>query len=76
MPYGNFTEIEGADTAAIHRAAEKLSLRWETRILDSYTSLFDHLRNEMGLTFRDLSFANFAELKISSEDLGVVPADR
>jgi adenylate cyclase class 2 len=75
MPYGNFTEIEGTDTAAIHHAAERLSLRWEARILESYTSLFDHLREALGLTFRDLSFANFADLKVTPEDLGVTPAD-
>jgi len=76
MPYGNFTEIEGADTAAIHKAAEKLGLSWEATILESYTSLFEILRNKLDLTFRDLSFANFAELKITPEDLGVIPADR
>ena len=76
MPYGNFTEIEGADPAAIHNAAEQLGLRWEVRILESYTSLFEHLQKKFGLTFRDLSFANFADLKISSEDLGVIPADQ
>ena len=76
MPYGNFTEIEGSDTTAIHQAASRLGLRWEARILESYTSLFDHLRRKMGLTFRDLSFANFADLEITSHDLGVNPADR
>jgi len=76
MPYGTFTEIEGVDTAAIHRAAENLGLSWEARILDSYTSLFEHLRQKLGLTFRDLSFADFAELKITPEDLGVIPADQ
>ena len=76
MPYGNFTEIEGSDTAAIHSAAEKLGIRWDARILDSYTSLFDRLCSKLGLTFRDLSFANFSGLKISPKDLGVKPADR
>jgi adenylate cyclase class 2 len=76
MPYGNFTEIEGPEAAAIHGAADKLGINWETRILESYTSLFDHLREELGFTFRDLSFENFAELKISPHDLGVIPADQ
>lgn len=75
MPYGNFTEIEGTDAAAIHTAATKLGIKWEARILESYTSLFDHLRKELGFTFRDLSFQNFAELKITPYDLGVTPAD-
>jgi adenylate cyclase class 2 len=76
MPYGNFSEIEGADTSAIHQAAEKLDLSWEARILESYTSLFDQLQEKLGLTFQNLSFANFAELNITPEDLGVIPADQ
>ena len=75
MPYGNFTEIEGPDAAAIHAAAAKTGINWEARILESYTSLFDHLREELGFTFRDLSFENFVNLKITPHDLGVTPAD-
>jgi adenylate cyclase class 2 len=76
MPYGNFTEIEGPEAAAIHAAADKLGINWEARILESYTSLFDRLREEVGFTFRDLSFENFAELKISPHDLGITPGDQ
>jgi adenylate cyclase class 2 len=75
MPYGNFTEIEGSQAADIHTAAEKLNLKWEARILDSYTSLFSRLRAELGFTFRDLSFENFSALDISPTDLGITPAD-
>jgi adenylate cyclase class 2 len=76
MPYGHFTEIEGSDTSAIHQAAGNLDLSWEARIPESYTSLFDLLKEKLALTFRDLSFANFADLKITAEDLGVIPADQ
>jgi adenylate cyclase class 2 len=76
MPYGNFTEIEGSPAAAIHAVAEKLGINWEARILDSYTSLFDLLRAELGFTYRDLSFENFAGKEISPTDLGVTPADQ
>ncbi len=76
MPYGNFTEIEGSDAAAIRIGAEKLNINWEARILESYTSLFDRLRAELGFTFRDLSFENFSALDISPADLGVKPADQ
>ena len=75
MPYGNFTEIEGADPAKIQAAAVRLGVNWEARILESYTSLFDRLREKQNLTFRDLSFANFSELNITPEDLAVNPAD-
>ena len=76
MPYGHFSEIEGSDTSAINQAAGNLDLSWEARIPESYTSLFDLLKEKLALTFRDLSFANFADLKITAEDLGVVPADQ
>lgn len=76
MPYGNFSEIEGTDTSAIHHAAKKLDLIWEARILESYTTLFDQLQEKLGLTFQNLSFANFAEINITPEDLGVIPADQ
>lgn len=75
MPYGNFTEVEGSDPAAIRSVAMKLGVNWEARILASYTSLFDLLREKQNLTFRDLSFANFSDLMISPGDLGVTPAD-
>lgn len=76
LPYGNFTEIEGTDPAAIRIAAENLNINWEARILESYSSLFDRLRAARGFTFRDLSFENFSALDISPSDLGVVPADQ
>jgi len=71
MPYGNFIEIEGPHSALIRAAADRLGLNWETRILDSYIALFDRLKAKMGLSFNDLSFANFAALAVSAEALGV-----
>ena len=71
MPYGNFAEVEGPDGASIRRTAEKLGLDWERRILDSYIMLFDRLRERLGLTFHDLSFANFEGVQVTQEDLGV-----
>jgi adenylate cyclase class 2 len=75
MPYGNFTEIEGPDAEQIRVMAEKLGVNWGARILESYTSLFDHLREKLGLTFRDLSFENFKEIDVTHQALGVQPAD-
>jgi adenylate cyclase class 2 len=71
MPYGNFVEIEGPDGESIQKAAKKLGLDWEKRILGSYVFLFEQLRQAKGWTFRDLSFANFAGKAFSEEDLGV-----
>ena len=76
MPYGNFTEIEGQDGKQIHAAAENLGVKWDARIIDSYTALFEHLRDKIGLTFRDLSFENFKEIDVTHQALGVQPADQ
>lgn len=75
MPYGNFTEIEGPDADRIRSVAGKLGVDWEARIMDSYTSLFDRLRGELGFSFRDLSFENFAGMDVPPAALGVRPAD-
>jgi len=74
LPYGNFIEIEG-DWTNIPRLARQLNLKWENAIASSYFALFECARNELDLTFRDLTFANFANLTVSPENLGVQPAD-
>jgi adenylate cyclase class 2 len=76
MPYGDFVEIEGLDGESIQKAAEWLGLNWETRILESYTMLFEQVRAVLGFGFRDLSFENFKQMEISSKALGVEIADR
>lgn len=76
MPYGCFAEIEGPDPERIQAANRRLGLDWEARILDSYTGLFERVRQSRGLAFRDLSFANFEGLAILPEDLGVSAADK
>lgn len=76
MPYGDFSEIEGNDPDRIRSVAEKLGLDWEARIMDSYTSLFERLRGELGFTFRDLSFENFVGMDVPPAAMGVKPADK
>jgi len=75
MPYGNFAELEGPDTKALRIVNEKLGLDWETRAAESYTTLFDRLRETMGLAFSDLSFENFRSLDVSPTVLNLRPAD-
>ncbi len=62
LPYGNFVEIEGESPVTIRAAAGRLGLKWEAAIAESYLALFERLRGEMGFTFRDLTFDNFAAL--------------
>ena len=76
MPTGHFLELEGPDAESIHAVADQLGLNWERRILDSYTVLFERTRQSLGFTFRDLSFENFKELKVTPEAMGVLPADK
>ncbi len=74
LPYGDFVEIEGKLTA-LQPTAEAIGLDWSKAILASYHDLFERLRSGEGLTFRDLTFTNFAGMAIAPADLGVRPAD-
>lgn len=74
MPYGNFVEIEG-DEAQLRPTADKLRLKWEAAIQDSYSGLFAKLRARRHAQVRDLTFENFKAVEVSADDLGVQPAD-
>ncbi|MBZ0298775.1 MAG: class IV adenylate cyclase [Anaerolineae bacterium] len=58
MPYGNFVEIEGT-AAAIEQVIGKLALGEARRYGHSYTGLFDIVKANLSLSFRDLTFDNF-----------------
>jgi len=75
LPYGNFVEIEGSSVEAIHAAGDQLSLHWDSAIGKSYHSLFERVRKELNLPAQDLSFAEFANLKVDAANLGVRAAD-
>jgi adenylate cyclase class 2 len=76
MPYGTFAEIEGPDPATIRSANQALGLNWDTRLIESYTILFEMLKAKAGWDFDELSFANFASLPPSLSLLGIRPADQ
>ena len=75
MPYGNFVEVEGPHTELIRDLSLRLGLDWEARSLESYTSLFDRLKTNLGLNFRDLSFANFVGIMVTAANLNLHHAD-
>lgn len=75
LPYGTFIEIEGPDADAIHALAGELNVNWDVRIPVSYNVLFDQLKSKLDLPFRDLTFENFEDTRISHHELGVQPAD-
>lgn len=75
LPYGDFVEIEGSDPQVIRSVNDRLELDWERRSPESYTVLFEGLKARNGLSFRDLSFDNFASLKMTPAYLDLRPAD-
>ena len=75
LPYGNFVEIEGESSAAIHNIANKLNLDLQAAISKSYSTLFEVVRRKLGLSFTDLTFSNFEQINVQPEDLQVQPAD-
>ena len=75
MPYGNFVEIEGPDPESILDVNLDLGLVWEARAPESYVAIFDRLKKELGLEFRDLSFENFTWLEISPDQMKLPFAD-
>jgi adenylate cyclase class 2 len=76
MPYGNFTEIEGGDPAAIRLAATKLALDWTAHITESYMVLFDLVRKTKQISIANLTFDDFHNIHVTPQELGVKPADK
>ncbi|HMK09002.1 MAG TPA: class IV adenylate cyclase [Anaerolineales bacterium] len=62
LPFGSFAEIEAGDLEGVRQAAEQLGLAWDRRLPLPYSTLFEHLRQREGWTFRDATFANFVGL--------------
>jgi adenylate cyclase, class 2 len=75
LPYGDFLEIEAPKIALIDGVGQMLGLDRSRGIDTNYLGLFDILKQNRGLAFRDLTFENFEGLSISSADLKVQPAD-
>jgi adenylate cyclase class 2 len=75
MPFGDFAEIEGTDGATIQSVCNQLGLIWELRTLKSYAVLFEIVKKNLEQSFRDLTFENFAEIKVRPSHLEIAPAD-
>ena len=63
MPYGHFVEIEG-DEDAIRRCVEALGLEAARRMPASYVVLFLIVKQNLGLSFNDLTFENFKGIAV------------
>ena len=71
MPYGNFVELEGEESA-IKTAAADLRLTWSKRITNNYLGLMADLKRFHQLDFDDLTFANFEGRDISIADIAPI----
>lgn len=63
MPYGTFIEVEGN---RIEQALQRLGLQDLPRLNASYAELFEDIRAHHGLSFTDLTFANFEGISIDN----------
>lgn len=68
MPFGDFIELEGPETA-IKSTAAALNLDWSKRLLTNYLALMERIRVHHNLPFRDLTFANFEAAPYRIADL-------
>jgi adenylate cyclase class 2 len=76
MPFGNFLEIEGQEND-IKRYVLRLGLQWNSRILLNYLEIFDLLRKDLNLGFRDVTFDNFKNIDVRFANyLSLVEASR
>ena len=65
MPYGNFLEIEGQEKDIRHYAS-RLGLNWQKRILFNYLEIFEIMRNNLKLEFKDITFNNFETINVDA----------
>lgn len=75
MPFGFFAEIEGEKQSDVLTLAEHLNLDMDGAIPDSYQVLFERVKDALGLSFRDLTFDNFAGIDVPDFALGVNGSD-
>ena len=63
MPFGDFLEIEG-EMKDIKDLADTMALDWEKRILLNYIELFDIIKQNLNLSFNDITFNNFKDISV------------
>ena len=75
MPYGNFLEIEGKKES-IQKLASQIGLLWEKRILLNYLAIFDIIKRQLNLSFYDVTFANFNNIRFDmTQYLNLIETD-
>jgi len=72
LPFGSFVEIEGPSRASLQKTAERLGLRWELQVRQSYLELFEALRDKLTQPPQDASFGAFnGQPPVGPEELGL-----
>ena len=67
MPYGNFLEIEG-EKKDIKNFANNIGFQWENRILLNYFAIYDIIKRKLNLSFSDITFENFKNIKTNLQE--------
>jgi adenylate cyclase class 2 len=75
MPFGTFLEIEGSKNQIKALAAE-IGMPWEQRIILTYFELFEILRSQMKLAFKDITFDNFRGISLDLNTFFPPPESR
>ncbi len=75
LPYGDFVEIEGADTSRIREVALLTDLNFDYAVGAGYSRIFEEYNVRNGFPQRDLTFDVLAGKKPSPEDLNLRAAD-
>jgi adenylate cyclase class 2 len=71
LPFGSFVEIEGPSLQAIGRSAAALGLEWDRRVSRSYLSIYEALRQRLGLPDEPATFECLPSAPgLRPEDLG------
>lgn len=75
LPYGEFVEIEGEDINMLMETAKALGLNWNVMVKAGYHALFDRVAEKFGLVSSQLSFEALESVRITADDMNIVPAD-
>ncbi|MCE9647428.1 MAG: class IV adenylate cyclase [Chloroflexi bacterium] len=75
LPFGEFVEIEGPDTAAIRLLAAQLNLNMEYAVGAGYARIFENYNMKYGLAQGDLTFEALSGKKPTAGQLNIRPAD-
>jgi len=76
MPFGDFVEIEAPNNTLIEGVSQMLGLDFSKGMAINYLGLFEILKSNMDIDFKDLTFENFEGMEVLAQDLGVKPADK